>query len=112
MTTTDTFQSSSNITSEYNMDGSLDESKTIGALVQQSPAVMNVNEYTKLCRNILKYNKNVILTANFHSFDTSLIVSNEIQSAFENSVNEIAMANLKVGGGVNPKHNPNSEWNN
>ena len=92
--TTTTFTNNSHIISEYNMDGSLDQSKTIESLVPQTPADMNPNEYTKLCRNILKYNKNVILTANFHSFDSSLIVSSEIQEAFNrNSTfeNEIAM---------------------
>lgn len=85
-TTTHSFMNS-NIISEYDMDGNLDKSKTIEALVPQSPADMDPDQYTKLCQNILKYDKNVIITANFHSFDTSLIVSDKLQQRNESIIN-------------------------
>jgi len=66
------------------VDDDLDLSgcRSIRSLVPQSPASMDSNEYTQLCRNILKFNKNIVITANFRAFDSALIVSSQIQQAF------------------------------
>jgi len=68
-------------------------------LVPQTPASIEANEYTKLLRNILKFNKNVVITANFHSFASQLIVSDQIQEDFARQNGDVEMLST-------PNHSP------
>eukprot|EP01084_Bolivina_argentea_P100138 179882_1 len=66
-------------------------------LVPQSPASMDVDEYTQLLRNILAFHKNIIITANFGAIHSSLIVPNPnpiISRALKPG--HLAMESLKI----------------
>jgi len=76
--------SRSALSSEYCFEDTLDAecSPTMSSLVPQTPAALEAMEYTKLCRNTLKFNKNVLITANFHSFASRLIASDRMALDF------------------------------
>jgi len=75
---TRSFTTDSRLITDYHLDVAA-PSKTMQAMVPQTPADLDVNEYSTLCRNILAYRRNVVMTANFHAFDSQLIVSDALQ---------------------------------
>ena len=48
-------------------------------LIVESPEILNYNQYMKMLYNILKFEKNLVLTHNFDQLDTALIGSEQIQ---------------------------------
>jgi len=55
----------------------------IQGLVVNSPAEMNPLEYITLLKNILRFEKNIIITENFSKLDYELLVSQPIQAQVE-----------------------------
>jgi len=64
--------------------------KPMQALVPQTPAALPAAEYVALCRSILRFDRNVVVTANFHAFDDQLLVSAKMHSDFADR-REVAM---------------------
>ena len=93
--------SRSGMGSEYCFEDSLDldAAQTITSLVPQTPASLEANEYTKLLRNTLNFNKNVVITSNFHSFASKLIVADQIQQDFARQNGDMELI-------VTPNHSP------
>ena len=54
----------------------------MSALVPQTPAALPPGEYFALCRNILRFDRNVVVTANFHALDDQLLVSDKMHTHF------------------------------
>merc|ERR1712113_1224927 len=89
----------------------------IKALIPQTPASLNATDYTHLCQNILKFKKNIVITANFRSFDSQLIVSDKIQQSFlsENNENKEAIepiVELNVISSISINSSSNNEGTN
>ena len=57
--------------------------ESLKTLVRLSPAEMDPVEYIKLCTNILKFNRNIVMTANIHSLDFQLVISQNIAQVIE-----------------------------
>jgi len=57
--------------------------ESLKTLVKLSPAEMDAVEYIKLCTNILKFNRNIVMTANIHSLDFQLVISQNIAQVIE-----------------------------
>eukprot|EP01084_Bolivina_argentea_P171737 297544_1 len=62
--------------------------ESLKSLVKQTPADMDPIEYIKMCRNILKFNRNIVMTANIYSLDFQLVVSQNIQQVVEKKHNK------------------------
>eukprot|EP01083_Nonionella_stella_P181753 652076_1 len=62
--------------------------ESLKTLVQLSPADMDPVEYVTLCKNILTFNRNIVMTANIHSLDFELVVSQTIAQFIEKEHNK------------------------
>ncbi len=54
-------------------------------LVVDSPATMDPVEYLMLLRNIMRVEKNIVITENFHNMDSNLVVSTQIADKMRSS---------------------------
>eukprot|EP00485_Elphidium_margaritaceum_P002943 CAMPEP_0202707636 /NCGR_PEP_ID=MMETSP1385-20130828/19934_1 /ASSEMBLY_ACC=CAM_ASM_000861 /TAXON_ID=933848 /ORGANISM="Elphidium margaritaceum" /LENGTH=969 /DNA_ID=CAMNT_0049366387 /DNA_START=21 /DNA_END=2930 /DNA_ORIENTATION=+ len=72
------------------------DSFRLKALVQTTPAEMDALDYTKLCRNILRFKRNIVMTANMHSLDSELVVSERLAQAIEEQYASTDLLNNKV----------------
>ena len=72
--------------------------KDIHELVTHSPSRMDVFEYTKLLKHIIDFEKNLVLTANFHLYPENLIVSENIQNTFKTilSTSKLTKVDTKI----------------